>query len=124
MKFSVDLSDVPVAPEGSGSAHGFYSPTLEQFKLAFAEQEKVLRKRMTVYCLCGREFPDGVLRRVLPFAVIQFADNRCSVCCDWHGTREAIEILTSTKARNTHEDGWRLLHHAENHLWSQEPEKM
>lgn len=123
MKFSVNLGDVPIAPEGSGAENGFYSPTLEQFKLAFSKQETALRANMRVYCLCGREFPNGVLSRVLSFAVIQYADNRCPVCVEWHCVREAIALLGDLKARNT-SDGWRTLHNAEQHLWTREPESM
>lgn len=40
-----------------------------------------------IYCLCGREFPTGNLkRRLWPYDGVQYADNRCPECVDRTGS--------------------------------------
>lgn len=55
--------------------------TYRAFVIEHRRVEQAELAGKTLYCVCGREFPDGQVSRVL-YGSVQFTSNRCGHCCD------------------------------------------
>jgi hypothetical protein len=51
----------------------------DQFTKAHDIAHQRLLATKAIYCLCGREFPEGKSARI-PYGAVVYADNRCGHC--------------------------------------------
>lgn len=75
---------------------------------------------MTIYCLCGRENPEGMVSK-LAYSNVQYSEERCVVCAAWQPIREAIQYLRDAQGRVHDADAWHSLKAAGEYLWQYQP---